>query len=68
MKVPEHIKTAIKRREKAAMTFTENDVVIANWCKQNGIELEECDINGGCESIVNPFASTRRILKAICDK
>ncbi len=68
MKVPKYIEIAIRRRAKAAMLLTENDVIISNWCEKNGIELKEYDICGGCESLVNPIASANRILKAIQNK
>ena len=33
--------------------------------RKNGVEVEGEDIHGGCESYVNPYKSSQRILKAI---
>ena len=44
-----------------------NDIFshIQQWLDKHGIQVEEYDICGGCESYVNPLASSKRIIQAI---
>lgn len=65
MKCPQYIKDMLTRRAKHAAEFTELDIAIGEWLDKHGIEVEEYDICGGCESYVNPYASSRRIIEAI---
>lgn len=53
------------RRAKYASAFTDIDCTIREWLDKYGIEVEEYDICGGCDSYVNPYASSRRIIEAI---
>lgn len=54
MKCPQYIKNMLMRRAKHAADFTELDVAISEWLDTHGIEVEEYDICGGCESYVIP--------------
>lgn len=65
MKCPKYIKEALIQRAKCAERFTELDYMISEWLDTHNIEVEEYDICGGCESYVNPFDSSRRIITAI---
>lgn len=65
MKCPEYIKDLCYRRAKAASKFTDYDYKIYQWLKEHNIQVEDYDIQTGCESIVNPFPSSQRIIKAI---
>lgn len=68
MKCPKYIKTALLKRASYASKFTMMDVIISEWVDKHQIQVEEYDIYGGCESIVNPYSSIRRILEAIEEK
>ena len=65
MKCPKYIKQALIRRARHAAAFTILDVEIMDFLERNNIVVEEFDICGGCESYVNPFQSSMRILEAI---
>lgn len=67
MTCPKYIKEALRQRANHAAKFTELDVMIGEWLeKHNLLELvEDYDIHGGCESYVNPDASSARILEVI---
>lgn len=65
MEIPRHIKASLDKREKAAKMFNEHDLIVSQWCMNNGVELEEYDCFGGVEAIVNPYDSKKRILEAI---
>ena len=65
MKCPEYIKDLCLKRAKAASRFMDYDYEIAQWLKNHNIEVEDYDICTGCESIVNPYPSSDRIIKAI---
>lgn len=65
MKCPQYIKDMLMSRAHHAERFTSLDVDIQEWLDKHGIVVEEYDIGGGCESYVNPRASSRRIIEAI---
>lgn len=65
MKVPKYIKQALESRANHAERFTYLDCIIFEFLDKHGIPYEEYDINGGCESYVNPHASSDRLLRAI---
>ena len=65
MKCPQYIKDMLNARANHAAKFTVLDVTIQEWLEKHGIEVEEFDICGGCESYVNPYDSSRRIIEAI---
>lgn len=65
MKCPKYIEKALLRRANHAAAFSTLDVEIMEFLEKNDIEVEEYDICGGCESYVNPYDSSRRILEAI---
>lgn len=65
MECPKYIREALLRRANHASAFLDLDWMIAEWLEKNGVEVESEDIHGGCESYVNPYESSRRILKAI---
>ena len=68
MKVPKYIEEALRKRAEFADRFNHYDYVITNFINNNGIEAEEYDYCGGCESIVNPHSSSARIHEAILNK
>ena len=51
----------------SAERFSSLDWDVQEWLDKHGIEVEECDICGGCESYVNPRDSSKRIIQAIED-
>ena len=55
----------LMRRAKYTSAFTDIDCTIQEWLDKYGIVVEEYDICGGCESYVNPYSSSRRIIEAI---
>lgn len=65
MKCPKYIKDLCYKRAKAASKFMDYDFEIYNWLEDHNIQVEDYDINTGCESIVNPYSSSDRIIKAI---
>ena len=67
MKCPRYIEDALRQRANCAARFTELDVMIAEWVEKHDLLylVEEYDIHGGCESYVNPDASSARILEVI---
>lgn len=65
MKCPTYIKDLCYRRAKAASRFIDYDYKIYEWLEDHNIQVEDFDILTGCESIVNPYASSERIIKAI---
>lgn len=65
MKCPQYIKDMLMRRARYAEEFTAIDFALGEWLDKHGIEVEEYDIRGGCESYVNPYDSSRRIIEAI---
>ena len=67
MKCPKYIQKALEKRANAACEFIKNDCIIVDWLKKNNLlgEVEDYDILTGCESIVNPGASSNRILRVI---
>lgn len=65
MKVPKYIKQALESRANYAERFTHLDCIIFKFLDKHGILHEEYDICGGCESYVNPHASSDRLLRAI---
>ena len=68
MKCPKYISQALDQRAKLASRFMELDYMIAEFLDRNDVFVEDYDIRGGCESYVNPFDSSRRILEAIENK
>ena len=67
MKCPKYIKEALKQRANCAARFTELDVMIGDWLEKHNLldSVESYDICGGCESYVNPYSSSYRILEVI---
>lgn len=65
MRVPKYIQQALESRANHAERFTHFDCIISDFLEKHGIPCEEYDINGGCESYVNPHSSSDRILTAI---
>ena len=67
MKCPKYIKEMLLQRAACSTKFTELDIAIKKWLEKNGLLdlVEDYDICGGCESYVNPFASSDRILEII---
>ena len=65
MKVPKYIKQALESRANYAERFTRLDCIIFEFLEKHNISCEGYDINGGCESYVNPHSSIDRILRAI---
>ena len=55
----------LRARANHAAKFTDIDVAVHEWLDKHGIIVEEFDICGGCESYVNPHASSKRIIEAI---
>ena len=67
MKCPNYIRDLCYKRAKAASRFIDYDYKIYEWLEDHNVEVEDFDILTGCESIVNPYASSDRIIKAIED-
>ncbi len=67
MKCPKYIKEALIQRANHGAKFTELDVMISEWLEKHDLLylVEEYDIHGGCESYVNPYSSSARILEVI---
>lgn len=65
MKCPKYIKDLCYRRANAAGKFIGYDYKIYEWLEEHNIEVNSYDILTGCESIVNPYSSSDRIIKAI---
>jgi hypothetical protein len=67
MKCPEYVKNALLQRAKAAEKFIKCDTVVVEWLEKNNMVdvVEDYDILTGCESLVNPTDSAKRILEAI---
>lgn len=65
MKCPKYIKDLCYKRAKMADKFSQYDWEIADYLDKHNIEVEDYDINTGCESICNPYASSERIIQAI---
>lgn len=68
MRVPKYIEEALNKRAKLADKFNHYDLIISQFIDNNGVEVEEYDYHGGCESIVNPYNSSARVYKAILNK
>ena len=67
MKCPNYIRDLCYKRAKAASRFMDYDYKIAEWLEEHNVQVEGYDIHTGCESIVNPYSSSDRIIKAIED-
>lgn len=67
MKCPNYIRDLCYKRAKAASRFIDYDYKIYEWLEDHNVQVEDFDILTGCESIVNPYASSDRIIKAIED-
>ncbi len=65
MEVPKYIEKIITRRAELAMDLNSADHKLSKWLEKNDIEVEECDISGGCELYVNPYDAAERIREAI---
>ncbi|MBQ8218535.1 MAG: hypothetical protein IJZ79_02185 [Bacilli bacterium] len=65
MNVPKYIENALEMRAKHAEQFNHYDFIISNWIEKHDVITESCDTRGGVESIVNPYASSNRVLQAI---
>lgn len=68
MKVPIYIKKLIERRARLAVLLNYTDYKLRDWLEKNCIDVEECDVYGGCEMYVNPQNSADRIIQAIENK
>lgn len=66
MKVPKYIEEALKRRAKAAVTFTDTDSVISEFIEKHGIDCEYTHLH--CESLLNPYVANSATVKAIEEK
>lgn len=65
MNCPKYIKDLCCKRANAAAKFADYDYKIYEWLEEHNIQVEDFDILTGCESLVNPYASSDRIIKAI---
>ncbi len=67
MKCPKYIEDALIQRARYASRFLDLDVMIGNWLEKQGLidQVEMEDIHGGCESILNPYQSSDRVLEVI---
>lgn len=65
MNIPGKIEKLIEQRIKYAWSIMRADSKLADWLEGNEIDVEECDIRGGCEMYVNPGAAASRIREAI---
>ena len=65
MKCPQYIKDMLMKRAHHAVRFTALDIEVQEWLDKHGIQVEEYDICEGCDSYVNPYESSRRIIQAI---
>lgn len=65
MKIPKYIEKMIDKRASYAAEIASIDIKLDEWLCEYGIAVEECDICGGVEEYVNPWASAQRIKKAI---
>ena len=65
MKCPKYMSELCIKRAKAAEKFCAYDWEIAEFLDKHHIYVEDYDIHTGCESIVNPRASSNRIIEAI---
>lgn len=66
MKVPKYIEKALERRARAAEAWNHNDLIVSNFIDKHDIfGIDECDYHSGVEAIVNPWASSQRVYKAI---
>ena len=67
MKCPEYVKNALLQRAKTAGKFIKCDTVVVEWLEKNNMVdvVEDYDILTGCEALVNPTDSAKRILEAI---
>lgn len=65
MKCPNYIRDLCYKRAKAASKFMDYDYKIYEWLEDHNVQVEDFDILTGCESIVNSYASSDRIIKAI---
>lgn len=65
MKVPKYIEKALERRARAANQWNSNDLIISEFIDKHKIVVEDYDYHGGCEAIVNPWTSSRRVYDAI---
>lgn len=70
MKVPAYIDEALRRRTRAAETYTRNDFIISKFLDDNGLsnEINSEDFHLGVEGIVHPKESEKRIRIAIVRK
>lgn len=68
--IPKYIDNALRQRTKAAVQFSENDIIISQYIDRYPELLETIDsedFHGGVESIINPQESEERIRSAIKD-
>ena len=65
LEVPHYIRDSLDKRKRAAEMFNKHDLIVSQWCMNNGVELEDYDCFGGVEAVVNPDDSKKRILEAI---
>lgn len=66
--IPKYIKDALRRRTRAAVSFSENDRVLSKYIEKHPElyeAIDSADFIGGVESIVNPHESEKRVIKAI---
>ena len=67
MKCPKYIIALCKKRAEYVDKFLKCDCEIVEWLEKHNLlsEVEDYDILTGCESIVNPDASSQRIIEVI---
>lgn len=68
MMIPKTIEALINKRAILAEKLNSADYLLGQWLEKNGIEVEPCDIYGGCELYGNPWDSAERIKEAIENK
>lgn len=68
MKVPKYIEKLIDRRAALADSLNDADCKLGKWLEKNEVDVEECDIYGGCEMYVNPWGAAYRIKQAVENK
>lgn len=66
MRIPDYIKKALERREKAAYAFIRNDSIISNFILKNNIDCEYIHLH--CESLGCPEIANQETITAIMAK
>lgn len=67
MDCPKYIREALKKRAKAAFNYLKYDYMVSTWLESKDLDfkVEEYDIRTGVESLMNPYASSKRVLDVI---